>query len=126
MNSREEKVIIVRGLNIETVTTIDQEAKRQKLSRNDYLKLVIETVAENIDSQTAANILAIPLQELTSQINLLTKALNENTGIMNEHLEKFDDQFNNLEAVQDSILTKTNETLNEVTVVKSQLRKHYS
>lgn len=125
MNSEKEKTIIIRGINSSIVSTIDQEAKRQKLSRNDYLKLAIETIAENIEVKKAATVLAIPLQDLSSQLNLLTNALNENTGIMNEHLEGIDGRLNNLEADQDTILTKTNQTLNEITVVRGQLRNKY-
>ena len=55
------------------------------MSRNALLVLVIETFAKNVQAVDATEILALPLQDVTQQLNQLTFAIsNSNHNISND------------------------------------------
>lgn len=79
------KIIQVEGLSEEVIQILNGEAEKNGLSRNALLVLVIETFAKNVQAVDATEILALPLQDVTQQLNQLTFAIsNSNHNISND------------------------------------------
>lgn len=79
------KLIQVEGLSEEVIQILNGEAEKNGLSRNALLVLVIETFAKNVQAVDATEILALPLQDVTQQLNQLTFAIsNSNHNISND------------------------------------------
>ncbi|UOX37937.1 hypothetical protein [Weissella cibaria] len=79
------KIIQVEGLSEEVIPILNGEAEKNGLSRNALLVLVIETFAKNVQAVDATEILALPLQDVTQQLNQLTFAIsNSNHNISND------------------------------------------
>lgn len=98
------KIIQVEGLSEEVIQILNGEAEKNGLSRNALLVLVIETFAKNVQAVDATEILALPLQDVTQQLNQLTFAIsNSNHNISND--------FNSLkDAVQKNSLIVAEQT----------------
>ena len=79
------KIIQVEGLSEEVIQILNGEAEKNGLSRNALLVLVIETFAKNVQAVDATEILALPLQDVTQQLNQLTFAIsNSDHNISND------------------------------------------
>lgn len=63
---------VLRNLSDHTLKVLDEEAARNKISRNSLLQIVIENFADNIEQDNATEILLEPLQDVTKQLNTLT------------------------------------------------------
>lgn len=76
------KIIQVDGLTNHDIDVLNDEAARNKVSRNSLLLLVIETFVKNVELSNATDILNEPLQDVTKQLNKLTEAVtNSNRGV---------------------------------------------
>ncbi|MBS0949247.1 hypothetical protein JK159_02465 [Weissella minor] len=71
-------------INRRDVEVLNAEAKRQNLSRAKLLELVIQNFITNIQNNKAEQLLQIPLQDIGQQLDMLTRAQNENTHILSE------------------------------------------
>lgn len=79
------KIIQVEGLDDTIIEVLNREAQKNSLSRNALLVLVIETFAQNVEMVESAEKLALPLQDVTQQLNQLTHAItNSNYNISND------------------------------------------
>ncbi|MFH7316252.1 hypothetical protein ACHWP0_07655 [Weissella cibaria] len=79
------KIIQVDGLDDEIIKILNREAQKNSLSRNALLVLVIETFAQNVEMVESAENLALPLQDVTQQLNQLTHAIsNSNYNISHD------------------------------------------
>ena len=79
------KIIQVEGLSEEVIQILNGEAEKNGLLRNALMVLVIETFAKNVQAVDATEILALPLQDVTQQLNQLTFAIsNSNHNISND------------------------------------------
>jgi len=77
------------------VELLNAEAERQNLTRAALLELVLGTFAENIEQQKAEDILSIPLQSVTRQLNTLTETQNHNAQVNQQDMQEL------VEAVKD-------------------------
>ena len=82
---QDEKEFLVRHIKTEDLDVIDREAERNGLTRTALVQIILETFVKNVQSVDAAAILALPLQDVTQQLNQLTFAIsNSNHNISND------------------------------------------
>lgn len=70
------------------IELLNEEAARQNLTRAALMELILETFTDNIQQGTAEQILSIPLQGLTSQLNTLTETQNYNAQINSQDMQR--------------------------------------
>lgn len=86
------------NLDKQLVDLLNAEAERQNLTRAGLLELVLGTFAENIAQKKAEQILSIPLQGLTRQLNTLTETQNKNAQVNQQDMHQLIEAINDFSA----------------------------
>ena len=79
-------IIQVEGLTDHIIQVLNDEAERNNISRNALLQIVIENFANNLEQANANEILLEPLQDVTKQLNTLTRATTESQAAISHDL----------------------------------------
>jgi len=69
--------VLIRGLSEHVLEVLDAEAKRNNLSRNSLLQIIIETFSKNVELVEATDILSEPLEDVTKHLNKLTQVVTD-------------------------------------------------
>lgn len=69
--------VLIRGLSEHVLEVLDAEAKRNKISRNSLLQIIIETFSKNVELVEATDILNEPLEDVTKHLNKLTQVVTD-------------------------------------------------
>jgi len=76
--------IEINGLSDDVIAALNREAKRNNLSRNSLLILLVETFSKNVKMLEASQELSAPLADVTQQLNQLTHSLTKSTKNISE------------------------------------------
>jgi len=103
------KIIQVEGLSEEVIQILNGEAEKNGFSRNALLVLIIETFAKNVQAVDATEILALPLQDVTQQLNQLTFAISNSNHNISQDFNALKDavQKNSLIVAEQTQMFKT-------------------
>ena len=74
-----EENILVRKIDSKVLQIIDEEAKKNSMSRNQLLQNVLAEFAKDVEQKRATKNLIEPLEDVKNQINLLRTALDHST-----------------------------------------------
>ena len=74
-----EENILVRKIDSKVLQIIDEEAKKNSMSRNQLVQNVLAEFAKDVEQKQATKNLIEPLEDVKNQINLLRTALDHST-----------------------------------------------
>lgn len=63
--------VLVRGLSVETIKSLDEEAQRNQLSRNTLLQMLLSRFAKEVALYKATEILLEPIDDVKRQLQTL-------------------------------------------------------
>ena len=71
--------VIVRGLSVETIKSLDEEAQRNQVSRNTLLQMLLSRFAKEVALYNATEILLEPIDDVKRQLQTLEMVQREAT-----------------------------------------------
>lgn len=90
----ERTKIDIRGLKVDEIDYLKQQAKQQNISLNAYLVSLLQSVIRQKKMQQAELILTSPLNELIEASNRSVQTQNANTVAIGEMLKEMTEQIN--------------------------------
>ena len=87
---------VLRNISDHTLKILDEEAARNKISRNALLQIIIDNFVQNLEQANATEILLEPLQDVTKQLNTLTHATTESQHAISKDLMTLNDSINRM------------------------------
>lgn len=115
MVNNSETKITIRNIPQKTIQIIDEEAQKNKISRNSLLQIIIENFAENAEQNNATKLLSGPLEDVVNQLNVLTKTMNNSTKVAGDDIQAISDQ-----------LTQLNFTMGKFVSINKQLLEKFN
>lgn len=87
---------VLRNISDHTLKVLDEEAVRNKISRNALLQIIIDNFVQNLEQANATDILLEPLQDVTKQLNTLTHVTTESQHAISKDLMTLNDSINRM------------------------------
>jgi hypothetical protein len=87
---------VLRNISDHTLKILDEEAARNKISRNALLQIIIDNFVQNLEQANATEILLEPLQDVTKQLNTLTHVTTESQHAISKDLVTLNDSINRM------------------------------
>ena len=87
---------VLRNISDHTLKILDEEAARNKISRNALLQIIIDNFVQNLEQANATDILLEPLQDVTKQLNTLTHVTTESQHAISKDLVTLNDSINRM------------------------------
>lgn len=87
---------VLRNISDHTLKILDEEAARNKISRNALLQIIIDNFVQNLEQANATEILLEPLQDVTKQLNTLTHVTTESQHAISKDLMTLNDSINRM------------------------------
>lgn len=87
---------VLRNISDHTLKILDEEAARNKISRNALLQIIIDNFVQNLEQANATEILLEPLQDVTKQLNTLTHVTTASQHAISKDLVTLNDSINRM------------------------------